>query len=82
MELCEQSAPLARGAVAADIGGAAEILLGAVRAILTSVDANLDRMEDERLKSERRELEGRAGRLAAEVRDRLRMRREPRRETK
>jgi len=60
IELCAQAATLARGDVAADIGGAAAILSGAVRAILNSVDANLRHLEDQELIAERRELEERA----------------------
>ncbi|HUI79702.1 MAG TPA: cyclodeaminase/cyclohydrolase family protein [Bryobacteraceae bacterium] len=70
--LCSQAAPLVRGAVAADIGGAAEILHGALRAILNSVDANLRAIGDEKLRAERQELEERATRYLGEVRDRLR----------
>jgi formiminotetrahydrofolate cyclodeaminase len=72
IELCAEAATFARGDVAADIGGAAAILNGAVRAILTSVDANLRRIEDKDLVAERRELEERAGRYAKEVQDHLR----------
>jgi formiminotetrahydrofolate cyclodeaminase len=69
MGLCAEAATLARGDVAADIGGAAEILNGAVRAILTSVDANLRRMDDGRLMAERRDLEQKAIRYAEQVRE-------------
>jgi formiminotetrahydrofolate cyclodeaminase len=69
--LCAEAATLARGDVAADIGGAAEILNGAVRAIFASVDANLRRMEDGRFVAEKRDLEERAARYAEQVRDRL-----------
>ena len=72
IELCAQAATLARGDVAADIGGAAAILNGAVLAILTSVDANLRRIEVGALVAERRDLEERASRYAEQVRDRLR----------
>jgi methenyltetrahydrofolate cyclohydrolase len=72
IELCVEAATLARGDVAADIGGAAELLTGAVRAILNSVDANLRRMEDGRFVAERRDLEERASRSAEQVHDRLR----------
>src|SRR4029077_975030 len=41
IELCAEAVTLTRGDIAADLGGAAAILNGAVRAILTSVDANL-----------------------------------------
>jgi formiminotetrahydrofolate cyclodeaminase len=72
IELCAEAAPLARGDVSADIGGAADILNGALRAILNSVDANLRRLNDEQLAVERRELAKRASRLGEEVRERLR----------
>jgi methenyltetrahydrofolate cyclohydrolase len=47
IELCAAAAPFAAGAIAADIGGAAALLAGAVRAILVSVDANLRQLEDQ-----------------------------------
>lgn len=71
IELCAEAATLARGDVAADIGGAAAILNGAVRAILNSVDANLRRIEDAGLAAERRDLEQRAGRYAEWVREQI-----------
>lgn len=71
IELCGEAATLARGDVAADIGGAAAILNGAVRAILNSVDANLRRIDDPRLAAEGRDLEERAGRYAEQVRNHL-----------
>lgn len=72
IELCAEAANLVQGDVAADIGGAAAILNGAVSAILTSVDANLRRIEDGRFIAERRDLEERASRYTEQVRDRLR----------
>lgn len=71
MELCAEAATLARGDVAADIGGAAAILNGAVRAILNSVDANLRRIDDTGLATERRELDERAGRYGERVREQI-----------
>jgi formiminotetrahydrofolate cyclodeaminase len=68
IQLCAEAVSYARGDVAADIGGAAAILNGAVRAILTSVDANLRRIEDGRFAVERRDLEERAARYAEQVR--------------
>ena len=68
IELCAQAATLVRGDIAADIAGAAEILHGAVRAILASLDANLRRMEDGGLVAERRELEERASHFVERVR--------------
>ncbi len=71
MELCAEAATLARGDVAADVGGAAAILNGAVRAILNSVDANLRRIEDAGLTAERRDLDEKAGRYAKRVREQI-----------
>jgi methenyltetrahydrofolate cyclohydrolase len=71
IELCAEAATFARGDVAADIGGAAAILNGAVCAILNSVDANLRRMKDERFVAERRDLEQRASRFAQQVREHI-----------
>jgi len=71
IELCAEAAGIARGAIAADIGGAAAILAGAVRAILCSVDANLRELPDQpfRLEAEaqRRALEETALRQAEKV---------------
>ena len=52
IELCAEAAALTRGAVAADIGGAACLLEGAVRAMLTSVDENLARIKDGKVRAE------------------------------
>jgi formiminotetrahydrofolate cyclodeaminase len=71
IELCAEAAPLARGDVAADIGGAAAMLEGAVHAILTSVDANLRRIEDKRFVAERRELGQRASCYGDQVREQI-----------
>jgi formiminotetrahydrofolate cyclodeaminase len=61
IELCVEAAGIARGAIAADIGGAAALLAGAVRAILCSVDANLGELPDQPFRqqaaAERRALE-------------------------
>jgi formiminotetrahydrofolate cyclodeaminase len=46
IELCLEVATYTRGAIAADVSGAALLLAGAVRAILCSVDANLRELED------------------------------------
>jgi methenyltetrahydrofolate cyclohydrolase len=72
IELCARAAPLVRGDVAADVTGAAEILEGALRAILASVDVNLRRIGDEEIRKERLELEAEADRYADQVRSRLR----------
>ena len=71
IELCAEAATLARGDVAADIGGAAAILNGAVRAILNSVDANLRRIEDKRFVAERRELREKASGYGEQVREQI-----------
>jgi formiminotetrahydrofolate cyclodeaminase len=61
INLCVEAAGIARGAIAADIGGAATLLAGAVRAILCSVDANLGELPDQPFRqqaaAERRALE-------------------------
>jgi formiminotetrahydrofolate cyclodeaminase len=71
IELCAEAAGIARGAVAADIGGAAALLAGAVRAIMCSVDANLRELPDQPFRQEaaaqRRALEGTAVRQADAV---------------
>lgn len=71
IELCAEAAGIARGAIAADIGGAAALLAGAVRAILCSVDANLRQLPDQPFRREaeaqRRALEERAVRQAEAV---------------
>ena len=69
--LCVETSKLAEGAIAADVGGAAHLLAGAVRAILISVDANLRRLKGrpfyDALVSERRDLEAQATARAGEV---------------
>lgn len=72
MELCAEAAEFVRGEVAADVGGAAALLNGAVQAILNSVDANLLRMDDGKFASQKRDLEERTGHFAELVRVRLR----------
>jgi len=71
IELCAEAAGIARGAIAADIGGAAALLAGAVRAILCSVDANLRELPDQPFRLEataqRRALEETAVRRAEAV---------------
>jgi formiminotetrahydrofolate cyclodeaminase len=61
IDLCLEAAGFTRGAIAADVGGAAALLAGAVRAILCTVDANLRALTDEALAgaaaAERRRLE-------------------------
>jgi formiminotetrahydrofolate cyclodeaminase len=47
IDLCLEASGFTRGAIAADVSGAAALLAGAVRATLCSVDANLQRLEDQ-----------------------------------
>jgi len=58
--LCREAAGIIEGDIAADIRGAAALLAGAIRAILTSVDANLQRLEGQpfhpQLAAERKQL--------------------------
>lgn len=62
IELCREAADYCRGAIAADVAGAAVLLAGAAKAILCSVDANLRAVEDgdlaRALAAERGRLEG------------------------
>jgi formiminotetrahydrofolate cyclodeaminase len=64
VDLCVAAAAFTRGAIAADVRGAAALLAGAVRAILTSVDQNLLAVKDEafaaEVRTERHRLEERA----------------------
>jgi formiminotetrahydrofolate cyclodeaminase len=46
IDLCDQALPYMRGAIAADVHGAAALLAGAVRAILCTVEENLRGVED------------------------------------
>src|SRR5215471_10985585 len=47
IDLCRQAASVVPGDIAADARGAAALLAGTVRAILASVDANLERLKDQ-----------------------------------
>jgi len=71
IDLCAEAAGHTRGAIAADVGGAAALLAGAVRAILCSLDANLGLLDDEvfarEMAAERRRLEMHAIRQADRV---------------
>jgi len=49
IELCLEAAGYTRGAIAADVSGAAVLLAGGVRAILCSVDANLRALNDQEI---------------------------------
>ena len=64
LSLCVEAGKLAEGAIAADVGGVAHLLAGAVRAILISVDANLRNFQGrpsyDALVSKRRDLEAQA----------------------
>src|SRR5579863_432289 len=72
LSLCAQTAGTIQGLTAADVGGAAALLSGAVRAMLLCVDVNIremrsDAMFSDAISSERRDLEREAGQLAAAV---------------
>jgi formiminotetrahydrofolate cyclodeaminase len=47
IDLCRNALPFFKGAIAADVGGAAVLLAGAVSALLCCVKANLGAVEDE-----------------------------------
>jgi len=47
IEHCVEAAGYTRGAITADVAGAATLMAGAVSAILCSVDANLRQVEEE-----------------------------------
>jgi formiminotetrahydrofolate cyclodeaminase len=47
IELCLKAASYTRGAIAADVAGAAAVLAGAVRATVCTLDANLRVVEDQ-----------------------------------
>jgi len=71
IKVCAEAAGAVRGAIAADIGGAAALLAGAVRAMLCSADANLRELPDQPFRREaaaqRRALEETAVRKAEAV---------------
>jgi methenyltetrahydrofolate cyclohydrolase len=60
LDLCAAAAGMVNGAVAADLGTAAILLAGAVRALLLSVDVNLRQLPDREVMVECREIEARA----------------------
>jgi formiminotetrahydrofolate cyclodeaminase len=64
IELCVEVATFTRGAITADVKGAAALLAGAVRAILCTIDVNVSAVEDpafaHTVREERRKLEERA----------------------
>jgi formiminotetrahydrofolate cyclodeaminase len=47
IDLCRKALPFFKGAIVADVSGAAVLLAGAVRALLCCVQANLSAVEDE-----------------------------------
>lgn len=72
LDLCAEAAGMMQGLTAADLGGAAALLSGAVRTMLLSVDFNIREMRSEEqfataIVAERRELELRARRSAEAV---------------
>src|SRR6516225_8646866 len=74
LNVCAEAAELAEGPVATDLGGAAMLLAGAVRAMLLSVDANLAALGETEFRDqaavERGELEDRAIRQSTAIRKR------------
>ena len=60
LDLCADAAGIVNGAVAADLGTAAILLTGAVRAMLLSVDVNLEQHPDRETSVECREIEEKA----------------------
>jgi formiminotetrahydrofolate cyclodeaminase len=60
LDLCADAAGIVNGAVAADLGTAAILLAGAVRAMLLSVDVNLQQHPNRETSVERREIEEKA----------------------
>jgi formiminotetrahydrofolate cyclodeaminase len=60
LDLCAAAAGMVDGAVAADLGTAAILLAGAVRALLLSVDVNLRQLPDREAMAEYREIEAQA----------------------
>lgn len=64
IDLCRRALPFFQGTIAADVGGAAVLLAGAVRALLCCVEANLGAVQEEAygrpIQGERHALEQRA----------------------
>ncbi len=60
LDVCADAAGIVNGAVAADLGTAAILLAGAIRAMLLSVDVNLQQHPDRETSVERREIEEKA----------------------
>lgn len=75
LNVCVEAAEMAEGPAATDLGGAAMLLAGAVRAMLLSVDANLAALGETEFRDqaavERGELEDHAIRQAGAVRKRI-----------
>ncbi len=75
LNICAEAADLAGGSAATDLGGAAMLLAGAVRAMLLSVDANLAALGETEFRDqaavERGELEDRAIRQSNAIRKRV-----------
>ena len=75
LNICAESAELAHGAVATDLGGAAMLLAGATRAMLLSVDANLASLGEseyrDQVAEERKELEDAAARQEKSIRQKI-----------
>ncbi len=62
LDLCAEAAEMVRGTIVSDLGTAAILLGGAVRAILLNVDVNLQQLPDHEAIVQRNELEERARR--------------------
>lgn len=75
LNVCAEAAEIAHGSAATDLGGAAMLLAGSVRALLLSVDANLAALGEsefaDEIAAECAELEERADRQSQAVRKRV-----------
>ena len=75
LNICAEAGGMAHGAVATDLGGAAMLLAGAARAMLLSVDANLEALGEseyrDQVAAEREELEQSAARQERTVRKKV-----------
>jgi glutamate formiminotransferase/formiminotetrahydrofolate cyclodeaminase len=75
LNVCAEAAEIAHGSVATDLGGAAMLLAGSLRALLLSVDANLAALGEsefsDEIAAECTELDERADRQAQAVRKRV-----------
>jgi methenyltetrahydrofolate cyclohydrolase len=72
LDLCVQAVDLVHAFVAPDLGAAAALLAGAIRAMLLSIDSNLRQLASAELPTELRQLDDRAIQQADAVRKRVR----------